>query len=829
MKKTKCAARILRILSAAFISFLFLSILSPVSMSVSSGGPLSAPAQPIAEKSNAPEISSIEGFDIAYVPKAPAGVSTISWERARDLLLLAAGKYNENLRPSDILSGNPGEGEADYTRPLTRLEAIVMISKAFGRLPEPAGDLSRIGAAVPHYNDVPRRAAEDVENLATALVLLPSPDNHLYGDEILEETEFRLMLNRVYALFSSAPVDDFYHAVNKSWLEKNTLRAGEYTHSAFDEPAYEIDSQINGILDTILTGVWSKGSKEQKIADLYKCIINTDGRNSVGCDPIKPHIDRIARSNALDELEEAIYTISEELGIDLFFSFTIEPDIFDGSQYAVYFNCPVPNLPKVFSSNRHSPQMSALYQYAVALFELAGDGNPADSAEAVIKIESNLADAMRNPAQLVNYADDYKEYRMDRLEALFPAKDFIKLSGISAHRQEDSFIIRDAGLLYAFAAEYSEENLAGLKAYAEFKLLDACSDILSESFSNARFAFFNAVMGQSEKPNPARYAKTKLQTLMAAYLGEIYAEKYFSQAAKRDVEAMARILIEVYKTRIDNLDWMGDGTKEAAKNKLDALRVKVGIPQKWECAMEAVNVLGPADGGTFFDNMTSYYRQTRLFNAKKQGKPVNADSWDVGLFTVNAYYKPSANEIIIPMGMLQAPFYEHGRKKEANLGGIGCIIAHELTHAIDYHGAQFDENGCINMWWTDEDSARFADMCNNIAAHYSGYEAAAGIANDGELTLIENIADLGMLACALDAVETLANPDYRLFFTSAAKIWASTSTRETLAYNAQADSHSSANARVNKTFQNFRQFYAAFGVSRGDGMYIEPENRLKVW
>jgi len=759
-------------------------------------------------------------------PTAPTPISRI---RVRDFLLLAAERYNDGLNPEDILKGSPGEGDAHYLRAVTRLEAIVMISRAFGRLPAPAGDLSRSGTPVPYFSDIPLWAEPDVRNLANALILLPTPDKTLNGDAIIDESEFFLMLNRIYALLSSAPEDDFYHAINKSWLDKSILRAGESTDSVFDELGYDTGLKIDELFDSILTGVWSKGAKEQKISDLYRCIINMNSRDSAGVDPIMPYLVKIAYVKDLNALDDILYSITESLGIDLFFGFTAETDLYNSAKYSIYFTYPAPSLPKIFAADTSCPQTDAFLQYATRLFELAGYNNPGNEAKAVVDIDARLASAQRDPAAPVNYADDYKKISIKRLETLFPDTDLKKLSSVLGFKPENEYYVRDIGLLYAFAGLYSTENLEALKAYATYKLLDACSDMLSGDFADARFTLANAMMGQPEKKDPEQSAKEKVKALMSSYLGEMYAEKYFSLAAKRDVEAIARIMIEVYKARIDTLDWMGDATKAAAKAKLDKLDIIVGIPRKWDCVMDSVNIIGPSEGGSYFENMTAYYRQSHALNAKKQGKSVNNDTWDIGVFTVNAYYKPSANAIILPMGILQAPFYIYGGRKEVNFGGIGCIIAHEITHAIDFYGAQFNGNGNLDNWWTDADRARFFSLCESVAAHYDGYEAAAGIMNNGELTLFENIADLGMLACALGAVETLPDPDYRLFFQSAAKIWASTSERKALEYYTLTDTHSPSNVRVNKTFQNFQQFYDAFGIKRGNGMYIDPEKRLKVW
>jgi putative endopeptidase len=473
--------------------------------------------------------------------------------------------------------------------------------------------------------------------------------------------------------------------------------------------------------------------------------------------------------------------------------------------------------------------MAAFYKYAVTLFSLIGNDNPLSSAEAALKIETRLAKVQRDPALPIDYVSEYKKYDIARLKELFPNVDMDAILNLSGLKPESRYYVTDRRLMSAFAEIYSEDNLKALKAYAMFKLTDICAETLSQPFCDARNALVSDVMGTPVLPDPVFAAKECVKSIMHAYLGEIYVEKYLPQAAIREVESMVRTLVDMYKIRIDKLNWMEKETRASAKNKLDKMRIKVGAPPAWTNVMDTVNIEGPAEGGTYFKNMTAYFKSTRAMNARKQGKAVNADGWDVSVFTVNAFYRPNANEIVLPAGLLQYPFYVHGGPKEANLGGIGCVIAHELTHAIDFHGAQFDENGNAGGWWTEGDKERYAVLSAKAAAHYDGYESAPGILVDGERTVCENIADLGMVACALSAAQKLPNPDFNLFFTSAAKIWASTSTRKALEVMAQTGSHCPENARVNKTFQNFQEFHAAFNIEPGDSMYIAPETRLRIW
>ena len=761
---------------------------------------------------------------------APQKIHPINREKARDYLLSAVERYSGKLRPEEILIGSPNEGPEHLLRPATRVEAIIMISRAFGRLPAPVGDLDRSGAQAPQFIDVPDWAEKEVDNLSHAKILLPTDDNMLNGDEIIDESEFYLMIKRIYALLSYAPQDDFYRTINRDWLENMDLRAGKSSSSIFGDMEHEVERKVNKELKNVLAGAWHKGTIEQKISDFYNTIINMDSRDSIGLEPLKPYLEAIKSANSLYALDKALYAISRDLGVDLFFSFSLEPNINNNAKYSVYLTYPTSTLPKNLAQDINSPQMEAFANYAASLFELADYFDPYTNAESVKRLEWLLARGQRDPAQPINYAEEYKLYSISKLKKLFPAADIVTLGALSGLKPEENYYITDTKLLSAFSYIYDEDNLDAVKAYAAFKLLDTFSDVLSQPMLDARYVFINAVEGTPQIPELEHEARAKVVSLASAYFEEIYIEKHFSQAVKRDVEAMSRILTEILKIRASELDWMSEETKNTAIKKLDTVNIKVGMPQKWDNIMDSVSIRSAAEGGTYFENLTAYYRQSRALIAKKQGKAVDKDAWDMSVLTVNASYNALANEIIIPAAILQAPLYIYRGKKEINYGGIGTIIAHELIHVIDIYGEQFDEFGNMEHWWTDDEKAFFInDICDLVAQHYDGYEAAPGLIVDGYMTVMENIADLGMIACALEAVDSLPNPDYKLFFTKAAGLWANTSTRKSLDIALRSDSHSPGNARVNKTFQNFEQFYNAYNIKQSDGMYIAPEKRLNIW
>ena len=336
-------------------------------------------------------------------------------------------------------------------------------------------------------------------------------------------------------------------------------------------------------------------------------------------------------------------------------------------------------------------------------------------------------------------------------------------------------------------------------------------------------------MGVSGSYTPEERALLTVQNIMPDYIGELYAEKYFTEEAKQDVEKMVKDIIEVYRNRIQNLTWMSDETKQKALKKLDTMKIKIGYPDKWETAIDNAEIKSTTDGGSYFTNMLSILAAQKEETLELQGTAVDKTQWMMYPFTVNACYSAIQNDITFPAAILQAPMYDVNASYEQNLGGIGYIIAHEITHAFDNNGAKFDENGNAADWWTEEDYAAFNALCEDMIEFYDGEEGIPGIPMNGTLTLSENVADNGAVACITEIVAGLENPDFETLYKSMANCWASVANRAYYQYAAQADLHSADKLRVNRVLVNCDEFFETFDIGETDGMWVAPEDRVKIW
>ncbi|MBU5457502.1 M13 family metallopeptidase [Oscillibacter sp. MSJ-31] len=324
-------------------------------------------------------------------------------------------------------------------------------------------------------------------------------------------------------------------------------------------------------------------------------------------------------------------------------------------------------------------------------------------------------------------------------------------------------------------------------------------------------------------------AAQQVQALLADYLSRTYVDEYFSAKAKSDVEEMIGEFIAIYKERILAQDWMSAETKAKAVKKLDTMGVKVGYPDSWESCLDRAEIKSPAEGGSFFSNVIAIQMAMKQDVLAHQNDAPDKSEWIMTPFTVNACYNPSANDITFPAAILQSPLYDVNASREENLGGIGYIIAHEITHAFDNNGAKFDENGSAADWWTAEDYAAFQQKCQAVAEWYDGQEAYPGIACSGALTISENVADLGAAKCIVAAAKKLDHPDLDKLFRAVANTWASTTSRQMREYLAVTDVHAPDKLRCNRVLQTLPEFYTTYGIRPGDGMWTAPETRVSVW
>lgn len=745
-----------------------------------------------------------------------------------DMLITAADDYNPSVVKGDILKGYD-DGELHEERSVTRAEALVMLKRAFGELPEPAGHNARVALPSESFTDIPDWAKSELGDVFDAGIAAGTAEGIFSPSDNVTKQQMKLFIERVFSLFGTNEKDDFYASVNKQALETLEIKPGRVNAGTLFDLQDESLEQVNEIINEAVAKKGEKGTKERKIADFYDTVYDKEQRNKIGVAPIKPYIDMVDKVHNVEELMESEYKLMDDLSVATFAAFSLVIDFKDSTKYIPTLSVFNPNMTKDFYVSGTEEQKNSYIKYLKTISQIANAGISDAQIEEFYNFEKSLAEKMLNTEESIDVDNYYNIYTFEELQKLFPKLDLERLLEVSGIKKEDKYLVNDVGLTEALAGMLNDEHLDVLKTAAKLTPILSYGGTLNSDFTDASNTFNQEFLGVSGTYSDEEIASITVSSIMPDYIGEIYAEKYFTEEEKQDVMKMVKEIVSVYKERIDKLDWMSEKTKEKAKHKLDTMGIKIGYPDEWDTYLDDVDIKSVADGGSYFDNMISISKATKDEISELQGKPVDKTDWAMYPYTVNACYVQTSNDITFPAAILQPPMYDSKASYEENLGGIGYVIAHEITHAFDNNGAKFDENGNAADWWEPEDYEAFEVLCDKMIDFYDGCEGIAGIPMNGTLTLSENVADQGAVQCITEVASRLENPDYKALYRSMAKSWASTKTREYAVYMSSLDVHSDDKLRINRVVVNCDEFYKAFDIKEGDGMYVPENERVRIW
>lgn len=723
-----------------------------------------------------------------------------------------------------ILTGTPGSS-LNPQENITRLEFVVLVNRSIRELPCVRPNII--------FSDVPDSNAGDVGRLVQAGII-NGYGNHVFGsDDYLTQAQLDIILERIEKLSETRPQDDFYYAVNKDWLRTTKLPAGYPMLTSFDEVNLSNNDKLKTIVNDLVKNKdkWQEGSMEQKMADFYSTIVDVESRNKDGIEPIKQYLERIYEAKTIQELLDVMVQFENEIGLNALFSFSPSVDFVDSSRYSLYGSGLSTVLPQAYILNEN-PQIKALYENFIAqMLFLSGSSEESalKKAQEIYDLEKIIAQNMMSNEEASKVENVYNPVTIDELAEMFDEVDIKAYLKDLGYENVENVIITDLGLMRKTGELMSNENLEILKAYAHYVMVINTASFLSTDLENAVTEFNNAFLGVSSTLSEEDKAFNMLNSVMSGYIGKIYVERFFSEEAKKDVEDIVSEIIATYEKRIQNLDWMTSETKEAAISKLKAIGLKIGYPETWEDPYKDIEIKAYDEGGSLLGNIFAITSVQAKYVKTLLSKEVDKSKWSFPPHMVNAFYNATNNEIVFPAGILQAPFYDVNASREQNLGGIGSVIAHEITHAFDNNGALFDKDGNMNNWWTEEDYITFQQKCQDVIDLYDGLEVAPGAVVNGELTVSENVADIGAMACILDIASSMENANYKELFESYAKIWRMTATNQTYQFLSTQDVHAPNKFRVNQVLRNFQEFYDTYDIKESDMMYLAPEDRVTVW
>ena len=627
--------------------------------------------------------------------------------------------------------------------------------------------------------------------------------------------------------------DDFYEYVNNDILDMVELGDTDAQWTWFGELMAVADHDMDEIIQELSQSekVYAKGTSEQKIKDMYECISNMENRNATGLGPLQPHMDTIRNATTIDEYVDALASLSGEFGFSsIVGGYYIDQDMADSSMNSVYLMYADTLIGKEYLEN---PQMQeyvdVYYDYMRDMLEEFGMSQD-EAADTVSEIDVLLRDICSCSLSMEEYYDPsitYNVFTKEELQELYTNVDVEKMLKTLRIDSADSYIVSDVSQAKRINELLVEENLEVLKNFSTFVMLNDVAEYSTQEYAKLADDLDRQLHGVTSSLSDEDIWMNLTQDMLSWDFGKIYVEKYFSEESKADVEAMIDKIKEAYKEIIRNQEWMSEETKEKAIRKLDTMQVKIGYPDEWPDSMEMMQVTPISEGGSLLSNLLVNMQVSIEDNLQDLNREVDRTTWSMTPQTVNAYYNPGNNEIVFPAAILQPPFYDPEGDEASNLGGIGYVIAHEISHAFDSNGALYDEYGNYNVWWTQEELQRYKELSQSIVDYYENYEVA-GMKVDGSLTLSENIADLGAMICITSILES-DGEGLAEAFSQLAYIWASEETVAYQMYLLSNDTHAPNKVRVNAVLSSCDAFYETYDIEDGDGMYVAPEDRVGIW
>lgn len=636
------------------------------------------------------------------------------------------------------------------------------------------------------------------------------------------------------------PQDDFYHYANGMWIKNNPIPGSEVRWGAFNVLQDNSYKKLKVLLEEASAANAKKGTNEQKVGDFFATAMDSAAIEKQGLSTLTDELNLVSGIKTKDDVL-AVAAQLQRKALAPMFTFYVYQDQKNSSAYIPYVDQGGLTLPDrdyyVNNDARSKEIRTAFVSHLEKMFTLMGDEANAAKANAqtIVRLETRLAKASKTRVELRDPQANYNKMTVAEVNKITPNIDWAKHFDRLKLAKSESFIVGQPKFLVELDKMIATENIDAWKTYLRWHLVASLADNLNNAFVQESFSFNGKVMNGAKEMKP-RWKRVlgDIDNAMGEALGEVYVKKYFSDDAKKRCLEMVNNMQAVYRERIQKLDWMTDSTKTQAIAKLDVFITKIGYPDKFK------------DYSKLEIDRSSYARNVLKANEfafdqmiNKLGKPVDKTEWGMSPYTVNAYYNPTINEIVFPAGILQFPFFDPQADDAVNYGGIGAVIGHEMTHGFDDQGCQYDKEGNLKNWWTPTDEKRFKEKTTALVNQYNAYTVLDTVHVNGELTLGENIADLGGISIAYDAFKRTAQgkanekidgftADQRFFF-GWAQVWRQNITKENLMQRIITDPHSPGQYRSNGPLSNMVEFYEAFGVKEGDKMWRPEAERLKVW
>jgi putative endopeptidase len=632
-----------------------------------------------------------------------------------------------------------------------------------------------------------------------------------------------------------SPGQDFYKSAEGVYTDKLVIPQDKSRWGTFDSLRDLSDARSRALIEKAAASPGTSPEAAQ-IGNLYNSFMDETTIEARGDKPLQADLAAVRAANTKAKMATLMGKSSASFYSSVFGAFVSDDQKVAGRN-AAYLSTGGLNLPDrdYYLKPDFAAKKAAYRDYVEQTLKAIGWPNPAANADAIVAMETKIADASWTR---VEERDDVKMYNpkspaeLATLAPGFPWKEFLAAEGLADQKR---LVVGQTTAFPKIAAIYNETPIATLQAWQAFSTTDSASPYLSKAFVDRSFGFHGTTLnGQPQQRPRWKRAVSAVGGSLGESLGKLYVAAYFTPQAKAQMEQLVSNLKVALHGRLERLTWMSPSTKAEALKKLDMMNVKVGYPNKWRDYSKLV-----IKKDDLYGNMERSIAFEWDYSLNKLKKPVDKDEWDMFPQTVNAYYSPVKNEIVFPAAILSPPFFDPQADLAVNYGAIGAVIGHEITHAFDDQGRESDETGQLRDWWTPQDAERFTAQAKKLGAQYSAFEPLPGAHINGDLTMGENIADMGGLLIAYDAYHVALGGktapvidgftgDQR-YFLAFAQIWRGKERDDSLRNSLVTDPHSPSYYRANGAVRNSDAFYAAFNIKPGDKMYIAPEDRVRIW
>lgn len=637
------------------------------------------------------------------------------------------------------------------------------------------------------------------------------------------------------------PQDDFYQFANGGWLDSTEIPEIYSGYTVYHQVNEDAEQALLKIIESASENRGENGSESQQVGDIYNSWMDEDTINKAGIEPISEELKLIA---AIDSTESLVNTMAElnRRGVTVPFGVYIYPDLKDSVNYAVYFGQSGITMPNRdyyidLDNENFKAAREALPDYITRMLVVSGQDETAaaEMAEKIFNIENAIAHAQWDSVDNRDPDKIYNSYAIEHLASLGGNMDWTGIRETLGITAADALIIQQPSYFEALDGMMTEISLDDWKAYLSFRVLDRWAPHLDQATADIRFDYRNRTLygQQEERPRWKRGIST-VNSMVGESVGKLYVASYFPPEAKEKMEQLVQNVIATLDEDLAELEWMSSETRIRAREKLSKFTAKIGYPDEWKDYSKLKILAGDHTGNV--KRATEWNHQQDI---EKLGTPVDRNEWHMNPQTVNAYYSPTQNEIVFPAARLQPPFFQLNADDAINYGAVGGVIGHEISHGFDDSGSKYDGNGNLNNWWTDADRGAFEQKTARLIEQYNAFEPIEGMNVNGELTLGENIGDLSGIAMAYRAYVNSLNGEEapvidgfsgaQRFFIGYAMSRKGKYHDEAVISRLSSDSHSPLKYRVIGPYRNIDAFHQAFETKEGDGMWLAPEERVRLW